>query len=210
MQQRTPEVQSPAGIGRFFRLLVGDTVQDQDADIIDVNQPGSVDMDHLELRIRRLERGIRVVAEAVKRSHAEVSETLRSIQVDIRERERVTRAEMQRMLWEAMGPVAASVEHLSDAIGILSGEMTTANDRLMPQEYPAVTAGSEEVKGSEAVVDPPAPPAAAEAEAHLPAQPFELEPLGGSEDAAASPAGGEGSVTDERRRWFWTQRNTPD
>jgi hypothetical protein len=212
MQQRTRETQSPAGIGRFFRLLVGDTVQDRDADIIDVNQPGSVDMDHLELRIRRLERGIRVVAEAVKRSHAEVSETLRSMQVDIRERERVTRAEMQRMLWEAMGPVAASVEHLSDAIGILSAEMTTANEQLMSQDYPAVTAAPDSLEPTDAMVDEPSattPPAEAEDEVHLPAQPFDLEPLESSEEAAASPPEDETAVTEERRRWFWSQRS-PD
>jgi hypothetical protein len=211
MQQRTREAQPPAGIGRFFRLLVGDTVHDQDTDIIDVNQPGSVDMEHLELRIRRLERSLRVVADAVKRSHAELSETLRSMQADSRERERVTRAEMQRMLWEAMGPVAASVEHLSEAIGILSSEMTTATEQLMSQEYPAVTEASDAPEPSWA--DPATtPPADIVDEAILPAQPFDLEPLESSEEAATTPAEDEveGSDTEERRRWFWSQRNAPN
>jgi hypothetical protein len=213
MQQRTRERQSPAGIGRFLRLLVGDTVHEQDADIIDVNQPGSVDMEHLELRIRRLERSLRVVADAVKRSHAELSETLRSMQADSRERERVTRAEMQRMLWEAMGPVAASVEHLSEAIGILSSEMTTATEQLMSREYPAITEASDALEPSWA--DPATtPPVEAEAEAEpiLPAQPFDLEPLESSEEATASPAENEvpAIATEEKRRWFWSQRNTPN
>jgi hypothetical protein len=217
MQQRTRETQSPAGIGRFFRLLVGDTVHDQDADIIDVSQPGSVDMEHLELRIRRLERSLRVVADAVKRSHAELSETLRSMQADSRERERVTRAEMQRMLWEAMGPVAASVEHLSEAIGILSSEMTTATEQLLSREYPAITAASDALEPSDSPVEPATPPppeAEAEAEAILPAQPFDLEPLESSEEAPASPAenegNGTGTGTEEKRRWFWSLRNTPN
>jgi hypothetical protein len=168
-------------------------------------------MEHLELRIRRLERSLRVVADAVKRSHAELSETLHSMQADSRERERVTRAEMQRMLWEAMGPVAASVEHLSEAIGILSSEMTTATEQLMTREYPAITEASDAIEPSWA--DPATTPAVeAEAEAILPAQPFDLEPLESSEEAPVSPAEneGEGLATEEKRRWFWSQRNTPN
>src|SRR5262249_40320721 len=44
---------------------------------------------------------------------------IRVLEEDTRERDRVMRSEIQRMLWQALGPVAASIQQLSESLGSL-------------------------------------------------------------------------------------------
>jgi hypothetical protein len=116
--QKVSERPAPARLGRFFRMLVGESHTDPD-DVVDLTD-GPPDLARIEVRLQRLERGVRAVADGVQRSHGELREAIRTMDSEMRERDRVTRSETQRMLWQALGPVAASMERLSDSLRGLS------------------------------------------------------------------------------------------
>ena len=107
---------SAARFGRFFRLLVGDKDAGADPDnVIDLTD-GPPDLERIELRMRRLERGIAVIADTVRRSYQQTEAAIDRMQSELRERDRVTRSEVQRMLWQALGPLSASVEELAQSV----------------------------------------------------------------------------------------------
>ena len=112
--EQPSERPSAARFGRFFKLLVGDTNAEPD-DVIDLTD-GPPDLERIELRIRRLERGVALIADAVRRSHQQTEGAIDRMQSDLRERDRVTRSEVQRMLWQALGPLSASVEQLAQSV----------------------------------------------------------------------------------------------
>ncbi|HXY70922.1 MAG TPA: hypothetical protein VEM41_00125 [Actinomycetota bacterium] len=113
--EQPSERQATARFGRFFRLLVGDPNATEQDDLIDLTE-GTPDLARIEMRLRRLERGVGAVADALKRSHAQTAASIDRMQSELRERDRVTRSEVQRMLWQALGPLAASIERLSQSM----------------------------------------------------------------------------------------------
>jgi len=113
--EQPSERPSTARLGRFFRLLVGDpNATDQD-DVIDLTE-GMPDLARIEVRLQRLERGMGAIADAIKRSHVQTAGAIERMQSELRERDRVTRSEVQRMLWQALGPLSASIERLSQSM----------------------------------------------------------------------------------------------
>ena len=96
-------------------MLVGDGQPDDSDDLVDLTE-GPPDLARIELRLQRLERGVRTIADGMQKSHEQLREAIRMMEADLRERDRVTRSEIQRMLWQALGPVAASIERLSESL----------------------------------------------------------------------------------------------
>ena len=126
--QKLSEHPAPARLGRFFRMLVGETPPADRDDVVDLTD-GPPDLAQIELRLQRLERGVRSIADGLRQSHDTLRESIRVVEEEIRERDRVTRSEIQRMLWQALGPVAASIQQLSESLGSLPPAMVEG-DRL--------------------------------------------------------------------------------
>jgi hypothetical protein len=99
-------------------MLVGEAQPADRDDVVDLTG-GPPDLAQIELRLQRLERGVRSIADGLRQSHDTLRESIRVVEEEIRERDRVTRSEMQRMLWQALGPVAASIQQLSESLGSL-------------------------------------------------------------------------------------------
>jgi len=113
--EQPSERPSTARFGRFFRLLVGDPNATDPDDVIDLTD-GTPDLARIEVRLQRLERGMGAIADAIKRSHGQTAGAIERMQSELRERDRVTRSEVQRMLWQALGPLSASIERLSQSM----------------------------------------------------------------------------------------------
>jgi hypothetical protein len=166
--QNVRERPAPARLGRFFRMLVGDGPHSDPDDVVDLTD-GPPDLARIELRLQRLERGVRSIADSMQRSHEELHEAIRKMEADLRERDRVTRSEIQRMLWQALGPVAASIERLSDSL----------------RGLPATLAEGDEIAAGETAewslttepepVEDPGQKHPTEELKDLPARPFELD-----------------------------------
>jgi hypothetical protein len=170
--QKLSDHPAPARLGRFFRMLVGEgQPAEQSDDLVDLTD-GPPDLARIELRLQRLERGVRAMADGMRQSHEQLREAIRSMEAELRERDRVTRSEIQRMLWQALGPVAASIQQLSESLGSLPPAIAEG-DRLAagadsdwsltaePSE-PEAPADSSQLHPTEELKD-------------LPARPFDLE-----------------------------------
>jgi hypothetical protein len=167
--QKLSEHPAPARLGRFFRMLVGDGQPDASDDLVDLTD-GPPDLARIELRLQRLERGVRTIADGMQRSHEELREAIRMMEADLRERDRVTRSEIQRMLWQALGPVAASIERLSESLRGLPPTLAEGDDLVAAEDAQwSITA------------EPPEPPKdpgqqhPTEELKGLPARPFDLD-----------------------------------
>ena len=114
--QKLSDHPAPARLGRFFRMLVGETQPADRDDVVDLTE-GPPDLAQIELRLQRLEKGVRSIADGLRQSHDKLRESIRVLEEDTRERDRVMRSEIQRMLWQALGPVAASIQQLSESLG---------------------------------------------------------------------------------------------
>jgi hypothetical protein len=121
--QNVSERPAPARLGRFFRKLVGDGPHEDQDDLVDLTE-GPPDLARIELRLQRLEKGVRAIADGMQRSHEQLREAIRTMDADLQERDRITRSEIQRMLWQALGPVAASIERLSESLRGLPEPLT--------------------------------------------------------------------------------------
>jgi hypothetical protein len=151
-------------------MLVGDGRPADDPDVVDLTE-GPPDLARIALRLQRVEQGVRTIADEMRRSQDQLRETLRTMEAQLRERDRVTRSEIQRMLWQALGPVAASIERLSQSLqglppaivegDALSSEQRDAGDWSITAEPPA-PADMGQTHPTEELKD-------------LPARPFELE-----------------------------------
>jgi hypothetical protein len=168
--QKLTDHPAPARLGRFFRMLVGETQPADRDDVVDLTE-GSPDLAQIELRLQRLERGVRSIADGLRQSHDKLRESIRVVEEEIRERDRVTRSEIQRMLWQALGPVAASIQQLSESLGSLPPAISEG-DRI------AMGGGSD---GPWSLTDEPEEPARTVREhpteelKDLPATPFDLD-----------------------------------
>jgi hypothetical protein len=154
--EQPSEHPTTARFGRFFRLLVGDTNAAEQDDVIDLTD-GGPDLARIEMRLRRLERGVGAMADALKRSHVQTAGAIDRMESELRERDRVTRSEVQRMLWQALGPLAASIERLSQSMrdippAIESGdrmiEKVHASAGARTDMAPAESEGDDEVHTS--------------------------------------------------------------
>jgi len=151
--EQPSERPSTARFGRFFRLLVGDPNATEQDDVIDLTE-GMPDLARIEMRLRRLERGMGAVADALKRSHAQTAASIDRMQSELRERDRVTRSEVQRMLWQALGPLAASIERLSQSMreippAIESGDRMIGRVHASAAARPQVASAAEPEEGDE-------------------------------------------------------------
>jgi hypothetical protein len=148
-------------------MLVGDGQRDGSDDLVDLTE-GPPDLARIELRLQRLERGVKTIADGMQKSHEQLREAIRMMEADLRERDRVTRSEIQRMLWQALGPVAASIERLSESLRGLPPSLEEGDELVgegaewsittepPPPEDPGQQHPTEELKG-------------------LPARPFEFD-----------------------------------
>ena len=139
--EQPSERPSTARFGRFFRLLVGDPNATEQDDVIDLTE-GTPDLVRIEMRLRRLERGVGAVAETLKRSHVQTAASIDRLQSELRERDRVTRSEVQRMLWQALGPLAASIERLSQSMREIPPAIETG-DRIVERVHASTGARPE-------------------------------------------------------------------
>lgn len=121
--------------------------------------PGGADLGELEFRIQRLESGVRLIADTLKAVGTQLTDAVRNLQADSRERDRVARAETQQMMWEAIAPLSEAVGHLTEAVRTLPLVVSSSTERLLHQvthpEFPL----PEEATGQE----PPDPAADARA-----------------------------------------------
>jgi hypothetical protein len=143
--EQPSERPSTARFGRFFRLLVGDPNAAEQDDVIDLTD-GTPDLVRIEVRLRRLERGVGAVAETLKRSHAQTAASIERMQSELRERDRVTRSEVQRMLWQALGPLAASIERLSQSMREIPPAIATG-DRMVEEVHISTDLTQEDAPG---------------------------------------------------------------
>ena len=151
-------------------MLVGDGRPAEDPDVVDLTD-GPPGLARIEMRLQRVEHGVRAIADEMRESHGQLREAIRTMEAELRERDRVTRSEIQRMLWQALGPVAASIERLSQSLrrlppAIVDGD-ALSSEPGDPGDW-SITA------------EPPAPadvgqPHPTEELKDLPARPFELE-----------------------------------
>jgi len=144
--EQPSERPTTARFGRFFRLLVGDTNAAEQDDVIDLTD-GMPDLVRIEMRLQRLERGTAAIADAIKRSHGQTAGAIERMQEELRERDRVTRSEVQRMLWQALGPLAASIERLSQSMRDIPPAIE-AGDR-MAASAPALRVPTDLTEGEE-------------------------------------------------------------
>jgi hypothetical protein len=121
-------------------------------------------------RLERLETGMALVAETMKRAFAQV---YRSIE-DVREQGSAPNGRLERVLEESVASLKAAVEDLSEAVHRVPHILAAAADDITAQ-LEAASADAGEEKGALPFVAPgPEPSAPAEL---LPATPFELEPV---------------------------------
>ena len=151
-------------------MLVGDGRPAEDPDVVDLTA-GPPDLARIELRLQRVEHGVRSIADGMRQSHDQLREAIRTMETELRERDRVTRSEIQRMLWQALGPVAASIERLSESLRALPPAIADGD---------ALAAGAEESGDWSLTAEPPPPadigqPHPTEELKELPARPFDLE-----------------------------------
>jgi hypothetical protein len=151
-------------------MLVGDGRPVEDSDVVDLTT-GPPDLARIELRLQRVERGVLTIADGMRQSHEQLREAIRTMETELRERDRVTRSEIQRMLWQALGPVAASIERLSQSLRALPPAIVDGD---------ALAAGPEVSGDWSLTAEPPPPddvsqPHPTEELKELPARPFELE-----------------------------------
>lgn len=144
---------------RLARLLVGEADVDGSSSATDPDVPTAEHIAALETRIQQLEQGVRLIAGTLRRSHSDLSREMRNLRAGSQEGERITRAEVQRMLWEAMGPLASAVERMNESVRGLPLVMNASAERLLDKA---------------ARPDEARPQRSADA---IPARPFELEPL---------------------------------
>ena len=78
-------------------MLVGDGRPAEDRDVVDLTD-GQPDAARIELRLQRVEQGVRTIADGMRQSHEQLREAIRTMEAELRERDRVTRSEIQRML----------------------------------------------------------------------------------------------------------------
>jgi len=89
--EQPSERPSTARFGRFFRLLVGDPNATEQDDVIDLTE-GMPDLARIEMRLRRLERGMGAVADALKRSHAQTAASIDRVHASAAARPQVASA----------------------------------------------------------------------------------------------------------------------
>lgn len=135
---RTTE-QMPARAGRFWRMLIGDEANGGlPDDVIDLRSgprpsfgSGRPDLQELEYRVQRLESGVRLIADTLKAVGTQLTDAVRNLQADSRERDHVARAETQQMMWEAIAPLSEAVGHLTEAVRTLPLVVSSSTERIL-------------------------------------------------------------------------------
>lgn len=127
----------PTKGGKLWRLLVGeDEAQrahtsadvlfdppEEPADAAPAPPPAD-----LEGRVARLETGLRLFAEALKRMHVELSGSLEAIRTEVAMT--ATSVDVRRAIAEALDPVTASIESLTDTAHALPLSLGATSERL--------------------------------------------------------------------------------
>lgn len=172
--------------------------------------------DGVELHLRQLEHGVRLLAKALRRSHAELSAALKAGQAGAAT-DGVTRDEVRAMLSEALGPLSVSIDRLAQSVHGLPLILSASNERMLDR---AVHAGEPDFGPGGAQVFIPEAPESARSE--------DTQPRLTSEDWSdgawvnglwvTGPTGGDHSPArpfdeapdglDGNGQWFWNERES--
>jgi hypothetical protein len=117
--QGTPEEPAPRSI---------EGPQPRPPEIIDIRQARQPDRQTTDLRLERLEEGLRLIVETMKRTYAELSSSVESLsaQLDVAD----ARGMVERIVSEEVGPLASSVRELAETVHRFPHTLAAAMDDL--------------------------------------------------------------------------------
>lgn len=219
----------PQGFGRILRILVGEPLPGAVGGAsgpVDASaghpaggaEVAEVATDGVEFRLRHLEHGVRLLAETLRRSHAELSAGVRTLQ-GAAAADGVTRDEVRAMLGEALGPLSVSVDRLAQSVHGLPLVLSASNERLLDRA----------VHPTEPELGPPVEPPVFIPEALEIAQAEDAQPRltsedwsdgawvnglwvagprGKGDDFPARPFDEAPDGLDGNGEWFWNERGT--
>jgi ABC-type transporter Mla subunit MlaD len=97
-------------------------------EIIDLRGVGEPELRALAQRVERLDAGVRLIVETMKKTYGDLAASIESLarQIDAAD----TRATVERIVAEEAGPLTASIRELSDAVKRLPNILAAAMDDL--------------------------------------------------------------------------------
>jgi hypothetical protein len=164
---------APQGMGLFRRILRGEesggliAFRDGRSDFIDL-RPSSVDLDEAHQRIERLEVGMRLMAETMKRTYGRLAVAIQELGGKIVVG--TTVEDVQHVVADALQPVATALGEVAETLRTLPYLVAAAADHVTERVEEARAATEAEMRA-------PATFGAATEVAILPIVPFELEPV---------------------------------
>jgi hypothetical protein len=170
MQQTKERPGSIRRTGLFRRFIQGGdgsgvTRHRVPPDVIDLR--GAYDPDGVEERIERLEIGMRMIVETMKRSYGRLAATMDAL--GAHSPVGTTVEDVQRVVTEALQPVASSLDEVAEALRGFPYLVAAAADHVTERVDEARTAASVEAALP--------PPQASSDIAVLPIVPFDMEPV---------------------------------
>jgi hypothetical protein len=97
-------------------------------EIIDIRPVGQPELRTLAYRVDKLDAGVRLIVETMKRTYGDLAASIESLarQIDAAD----TRATVERIVAEEAGPLTASIRELSDAVQRFPNILAAAMDDL--------------------------------------------------------------------------------
>jgi uncharacterized protein YoxC len=178
MQMTRERPAAPQRMGLFRRILLREeggrpiAFRDGRSDFIDL-RPSSTDLEEAHQRIERLEIGMRVMAETMKRTYGRLAVAIDELGGKIVVG--TTIDDVQEVVAGALQPVAAALGDVAETLRTLPYVIAAAADHVTERVEEARAATEADMRAPEAM---PAPDVAV-----LPIVPFELEPVDEEFDA---------------------------
>jgi hypothetical protein len=172
MQLTRERRQATQRVGLFRRILHGEEskgpfgFRDAPPDFIDLRTP--IEMEEAAERIERLEVGMQLIAETMKRTYGRLATAIHELGGKMTVG--TTVEDVQHVVADALQPVAVALGDIAETLRVIPLQMAAAADHVAERAEAALAAAEAEGRLTPANL-PPAPVTL------LPVVPFELEPV---------------------------------
>jgi hypothetical protein len=140
-------------------------------EVIHILPDGDANLDVIAARVARLEEGIRLIAEALKRVHADLAAQLDALRDEVRRDVAEADARAGRAAERAVHPLAQAVARLAEAVEGFPHVLSAALEDVLRRIDHALAGPPAAPKVQGPALGPPVDPAP------LQARPFDLEPV---------------------------------